>query len=277
MLFLHNIQKNRVILSLKKKRQKYFAITRKRSQEKIFTNPPKFYKNLLPSSDLHEISSDSNRKYLVRILLSSPYCEVEDIVYINLHKFLAHSTENGPGLRTVIWVQGCTLHCPGCFNPDTHDITVRQLISVGSLTQKILKIPDIEGVTISGGEPFLQAAALIELCQCLREVNLGIIVFSGFPYQRLIQSHEADWEQFLEVIDLLIAGPFVKAQACDFALKGSHNQTLHYLSDRYRAYRPLFEQTSNSVEIHIDEAGQILMTGFPSEGFLISPSDTIKK
>jgi anaerobic ribonucleoside-triphosphate reductase activating protein len=198
-------------------------------------------------------------------------------MHINLHKFLAHSTENGPGLRAVVWVQGCTLNCPGCFNPDTHDVTARQRISVTALAQKILTIPDIEGLTISGGEPFLQAAALAELCQRLHEADLGIVVFSGFPYAELIQSHKADWKHLLAVTDLLIAGPFIKEQACDLALRGSSNQTLHYLSARYRAYQTLFERTSNSVEIHIDETGQVLLTGFPTQEFLASPSDSIEK
>ncbi len=189
---------------------------------------------------------------------------------INLHNFLAHSTENGPELRAVVWVQGCTLNCPGCFNPETHDIHRQQLISVEELAHDILAITDIEGVTISGGEPFLQAAALAELGAILQEAKLGIILFSGFPYDTLIQSRRTDWERLLTVTDLLIAGPFIKKLACDLALRGSSNQTLHYLSDRYAAYHTTFMQDASRVEIQIDATGHVMMTGFPAETFLES-------
>ena len=142
-----------------------------------------------------------------------------------------------------------------------------------ALAQNILAIPDIEGVTISGGEPFLQAAALAELGILLQEARLGVILFSGVPYEKLVQSHNPYWKRLLAVTDLLIAGPFVKEQACDRALRGSSNQTLHYLSERYTPCQTMLERDSNSVEIQIDEAGHVLMTGFPSVEFLSSPSD----
>ncbi len=186
---------------------------------------------------------------------------------INLHDFLAHSTENGPGTRAVIWVQGCTLSCPGCFNPATHDTGVRQLVSVEELVAKILTIPDIEGVTISGGEPFLQAEALVEFARRMQDADLGVLVFSGFSYETLSQSEDPAWKALLAVCDLLVAGQFVQELACSTAMRGSSNQTLHYLSGRYRGRQKHLEQSFNSVEILIDENGQMLVTGFPGEGF----------
>ena len=186
---------------------------------------------------------------------------------INLHDFLPRSTENGPGTRAVIWVQGCTLSCPGCFNPATHDRRVRRLIAVEELAAKVLEIPGIEGVTISGGEPFLQAKALAEFGRKMQDADRGVLIFSGFAYEALSQSGNPDWEALLTVCDLLIAGPFVQELACSLALRGSSNQTLQYLSKRYRSLRSQLEQSTNSVEILIEENGQLLVTGFPGKDF----------
>lgn len=183
---------------------------------------------------------------------------------INLHHFLARSMENGPGVRAVIWVQGCTLHCPGCFNPDTHDLSPRTVVAVHELAQQILHISDIEGITISGGEPFLQAKPLAELCQIIcQKKHLGVIVFSGFTFEQITQMQNPDCEALLAAIDLLIAGPFIPSLACHHSLRGSSNQTFHYLSERYLAFREAIETGSAGVEIIIDAAGTILMTGFP--------------
>ena len=187
---------------------------------------------------------------------------------INLHDFLARSTENGPGTRAVIWVQGCILNCPGCFNPDTHDINTRQLVPVRGLAERILAISGIEGITISGGEPFLQAAVLAKLGKIMQQADLGVVIFSGFTYEELIQADKAGWSELLAVTDLLIAGPFMQEFSCNLALRGSSNQSLHFLSDRYKAYQDNLEQESNSVEILIDESGQVIVTGFPVDELL---------
>ena len=187
---------------------------------------------------------------------------------LNIHAVLERSTENGPGTRAVIWAQGCASNCPGCFNPDTHDLRPRHLISVAELAAKLSAISEIEGITVSGGEPFLQAAPLAELCQKIQAEGRGVIVFTGFEHDYLIQADNAAWKALLSVTDLLIAGPFRQDQPCDLALRGSRNQTLHFLSDRYLAYREQFERASNSVEVFIDEAGQVTLTGFPPKNLL---------
>lgn len=184
---------------------------------------------------------------------------------INLHDFLERSTENGPGTRAVIWVQGCNLKCPGCFNPDTHNMGIRTLVSVKDLADRILALSGIEGITVSGGEPFLQANPLTELGKLMQQKNLGVIVFSGFTYEQLTQADRPEWNALLAVTDLLIAGPFIQELACNRALRGSSNQTLHYLSDRYKKFQEELAQDSNSVEVFIDESGQMTVTGFPGQ------------
>ena len=189
---------------------------------------------------------------------------------INLHNFWERSTENGPYTRAVIWVQGCTLHCPGCFNPDTHAQEPRQLVAVEELAARILNISGIEGVTFSGGEPFLQAAPLAQLGELLHKRDLGLVVFSGFTFEQLTQANKSDWDALLAVTDLLIAGPFIQEFACNLALRGSRNQTLHFLSERYLPLKSQLEADSNSVELLIDASGRIKMTGFPDQEWLMT-------
>lgn len=184
---------------------------------------------------------------------------------LNLHNFLERSTENGPGTRAVIWVQGCMLKCPGCFNPDTHDMGARTLISVDELAERISGISGIEGLTISGGEPFLQADALAALGKTLQQQNLGIIVFTGFTLEQLKQRNNSDGNALLTATDLLIDGPFIQSLACNLPLRGSSNQTLHYLSDRYKPFQESLNTGTSGVEVFIDESGQVVITGFPDQ------------
>ena len=189
-------------------------------------------------------------------------------MFINLHNFLERSTENGPGTRAVIWVQGCTLKCPGCFNPDTHDMGNRTLVSVEELAERISGISGIEGITISGGEPFLQAGALAALGRILQQQNLGIIVFTGFTIEQITQRNDPDWDALLALTDLLIAGPFIQSLACNLPLRGSSNQTIHYLSDRYKPFQKSLDTGTSGVEVFIDESGQVIVTGFPDQDIL---------
>jgi anaerobic ribonucleoside-triphosphate reductase activating protein len=184
---------------------------------------------------------------------------------INLHSLLQRSTENGPGTRAVLWVQGCTLACPGCFNPDTHAMAPRTLITVADLAENIGQISGIEGITISGGEPFLQADALAELGRLVRRQNRGIVIFSGFTFDQLARAKNPRWDALLACIDLLIAGPFMQERACQLPLRGSSNQTLHFLTDRYASYRKTLETSAHGVEVLIDRSGQIVVTGFPDQ------------
>lgn len=186
---------------------------------------------------------------------------------LNVHSFVERSTENGPGARAVLWVQGCTRRCPGCGNPDTHSRAVRTLVPVTDLAERIGRLPDIEGLTISGGEPFLQAAALAALGRAIHEQQRGLVVFTGFTLDELRQSSLPARDALLAVTDLLAAGPFIQAQACKLPLRGSRNQTLHFLTNRYRAWQDELNTGVHGVEILIDAAGEMIITGFPDQDF----------
>ena len=90
--------------------------------------------------------------------------------YLNISKTLSHSRANGPGTRAVIWVQGCTIGCDGCYSQSTHPHRKIHLVDPLVLAKWVCSIEGIEGVTISGGEPFEQSEALVKFLLCVKEL-----------------------------------------------------------------------------------------------------------
>ncbi len=176
---------------------------------------------------------------------------------IRLHAFEGASRANGPGLRAVVWFQGCSLGCPGCFNPATHDAGMGYECDVESLVRQILTVPGIEGVSISGGEPFQQPQALAELIMHLRRTHLSTVVFTGYPVEAARARPKG--REILANVDALVAGPYLQGRHAGSGLLGSANQCLHLLTPRYRstdfAVLPLSE-----VILHRD--GSVTVTGF---------------
>lgn len=101
---------------------------------------------------------------------------------------ICHSTCNGPGNRLVIWTQGCCFNCPGCFNPETHAINGGVKMKAKDLAQRINDDQSIEGITISGGEPLLQASELLTMIEELSS-ELTIILYSGFKVNEILADH----------------------------------------------------------------------------------------
>jgi anaerobic ribonucleoside-triphosphate reductase activating protein len=169
----------------------------------------------------------------------------------------------GPSLRAVVWVQGCPFHCPGCIAPDWIPLRPAQLQTVQSLTETLLSNPDIEGITISGGEPMLQAAALARLCLSLRaRKELNIICFTGFRYEQLLQTPPGPGvDDFLGMIDMLIDSPYIERMNDNLGLRGSANQRFIHLTNRLADYD--FTNHPRKAEIHLVD-GSVQMIGIPS-------------
>lgn len=127
---------------------------------------------------------------------------------VRVHEILMGSCANGPGIRNVVWFQGCTLSCPGCFNPQTHDPGAGFLLSADVLCEKLLSSGHpCDGITISGGEPFQQPEALLELLKKLHDEKAPpILLFSGYTFDFLQSA--AVTAACLPLIDGLICGPF---------------------------------------------------------------------
>jgi anaerobic ribonucleoside-triphosphate reductase activating protein len=150
-----------------------------------------------------------------------------------VHSLLESSCANGPGLRVVLWLQGCPLGCPGCFNPQTHARAGGQAMAVDDLADRLDALsPTVEGLTISGGEPLQQAAALGRLLAAVRRrTALSVVLFSGFEWEEIEATSGSG--EVLAHLDVLIAGRFDQARRVARGLIGSSNKTMHFLTDRY--------------------------------------------
>lgn len=187
---------------------------------------------------------------------------------LNLARTLARSAANGPGERYVLWVQGCSLACPGCWNPDTWPRARRDERTVDEVEQEILSVPNIEGVTFTGGEPFLQAPALAMLASRVRAHGLSVVVFTGYDLKELRSKAAC---ALLSVTDLLITGRYIEARrTTDLPLRGSSNQEIHMLSVKYRAS---IMNDMPASEVHIGADGGLTFTGFPPAGLLADPGE----
>lgn len=181
-------------------------------------------------------------------------------------------TTLGPGRRIGIWFQGCTLGCPGCVSADTWDRGKGQTTVARVLEAIAPWLLTADGVTISGGEPLQQAAALESLLLGIRAAtgsDFDVLVYSGFPWEK-IAARVIGWNG---LADALIAGPFEQSAAQTLAWRGSDNQTLHPLT-------PLgIEKYSPWVSAKRDAAGRALDLYFhENEVWMagIPDSDTLK-
>ncbi len=182
--------------------------------------------------------------------------------YLNIMGYVDESEVNGPGVRAVIWVQGCDRGCDNCFNPQSWSFEINQLVSVEDLAEQILSKPRNQGVTFSGGEPFWQAIALTQLARKLKSEGLNVMSFSGFTLQEL-QSPQAPAgaADLLKELDLLVDGPYLPSQAINEAnsLVSSRNQ-------RVRVFNPSLEKqldwASDQIEVHILKDGSRIITGY---------------
>lgn len=175
---------------------------------------------------------------------------------VRLHSLEMASRANGPGLRSVVWFQGCTLGCLGCFNPTTHDPAAGFETETEAVVQGILGTRGIDGVSISGGEPFQQPEALADLVLRLRQTPLSILVFSGYPLKHIRTMPGGS--DILTCIDVLVAGPYVATRHSGRGLIGSTNQQLHLLTDRYR---PADFEAVPVREVILHRDGTVTLTG----------------
>ena len=179
---------------------------------------------------------------------------------LNIHEVLPESSVNGPGKRYVIWTQGCLKNCSGCCNPDTHDTSNRRLISITDLINDIrVHSRDIEGISISGGEPFLQAEAMFHFLKEIREnmPELSIILFSGYSLEEIL--HLPYGKKCLHFVDVLIDGEYCISLATH-GIPASQNQRLHFFTTRYSVRD--FDVVQDT-EIIINSIGEIYVSGKP--------------
>ena len=143
--------------------------------------------------------------------------------------FLEHSTVNGEGLRSVVFVSGCSHACPGCQNEAMQDPGFGDSIPLSVIYERIMKNkPIIDGVTFSGGEPFDQCPLLAELAKQLKAQGLNIWCYSGYTYSELKQDPHK--RVLLDLVDVLVDGPFIASSSSEhLKYRGSSNQHIYAL------------------------------------------------
>ena len=168
------------------------------------------------------------------------------------------STALGPYNRYILWVQGCNRHCDGCIAKDSWDMSGGTEIAVGELENEILSTENIEGVTISGGEPFLQAE---ELCTLLKAVkakrDLGVIVYTGYKFAEIKDS------PLTALCDLIIDGEYIDGLNDNLSLRGSSNQNVIEITDRYSdVVGKYYGKPGRKTELLFDKDG-VRLVGIP--------------
>lgn len=144
---------------------------------------------------------------------------------IDVAGYNKNSITDGPGLRFVIYCQGCIHNCEGCHNPETHVFGTGVKTEVSEIYSMIKKNPIVKGVTFSGGEPFCQTEAFLELANLLKTDGYEIACYTGFTIEKLMEDKNSTEYKLLQLIDVLIDGKFILSQRnLSLMFKGSENQ-----------------------------------------------------
>jgi len=139
------------------------------------------------------------------------------------------SVVNGPGLRFVVFVQGCRHRCQGCHNPETWDPAGGVAVRAGDLLEQIKSVKLLKGVTFSGGEPVLQAGPLAWLAREARKLGLDVIIYTGYTWEGLLAlaRQEPAVEELIRVSDYIVDGPFILTERDpELPFRGSRNQRI---------------------------------------------------
>lgn len=142
---------------------------------------------------------------------------------IRIAGIVPESIVDGPGFRYTVFTQGCFHDCPGCHNPDTHDPNGGREMSVAQIVAQMGKNRLIDGLTLSGGEPFLQVEPCLELAKAAHALGLNVWAYSGYTFEELMADSEKS--RLLAECDVLVDGPFILTQrTLEKRFRGSKNQ-----------------------------------------------------
>lgn len=180
---------------------------------------------------------------------------------MNIAHIEEHSFIYGPGCRFVIWVQGCSIRCKGCWNQEMWSFEDSIVLSVNELIAKIADENEfIEGVTLLGGEPLDQYEEVSELLKECRKNGLTTMLFTGYEMPEI---YENGMSAILDTTDILITGRYEEdKRTINRQWIGSTNQQIHFLSEHYKDYQI---DNGNYVELTLNVNGQCTILGFPEE------------
>jgi len=187
--------------------------------------------------------------------------------FINVAALCPDTAVLGPGRRFVVWVQGCCFDCPRCISPAWRVQEPAKLFTVDELTHAMLRTADLEGLTISGGEPMLQAANLHRVITAVRQKrNISVICYTGFTLEDLRGTKDSGFLSLLSDIDVLIDGPYIERLNDNRGLRGSSNQRVNFLTGVYQDQKENFTDATRNLEAHLFD-DHYLMVGIHPKNF----------
>ncbi len=190
---------------------------------------------------------------------------------LSVHRIKDHSKVLGPGLRCVVWFQGCLLDCPGCIAYEMNRSDDASEYSAEELSDRVLAVADIEGITLSGGDPLDQPHdALLKFVQTIKaESSLSVMCYTGRTMNELLEKKDSTIDNLVEMFDLLIDGRYEQNRNNGATWRGSSNQRIWYLSDRYLHLQEVIEnQTQREIEIEVGAGNELTIAGIPPKGFM---------
>jgi anaerobic ribonucleoside-triphosphate reductase activating protein len=198
---------------------------------------------------------------------------MSDALPVRVLRFLPATVAEGPGRRTALWVQGCSIRCPGCFNPHSWPAAGGELIPWPELAGRVraaaAAAPPIEGLTLLGGEPFDQAGPLASLAESVRAEGLSVMTFTGHTLEDLERAGRPDWDRLVAATDLLVDGPYRSDRPeRRRPWVGSENQRFWFLTERYAHLAGDLEALPNRLEIRISPSGEVAVNGFATTAAL---------
>ncbi len=197
-------------------------------------------------------------------------------MYLRYNMRIEKTTVLGFGKRCVIWVQGCDKNppCKGCIAVDMQPINGGTIISVDEMASWVCSLDGINGMTISGGEPFLQAKAVYELVKKIKankSSNFSVIIYSGNTYEEMVEDEE--YKNLLSITDILIDGRYIEEFNDSVPYRGSSNQRIIVLNDYFKEDAKLYYTDKKGRHIEYVLSGdKVMLIGVPS----ISQAETWK-
>lgn len=186
---------------------------------------------------------------------------------INIAEIVPNSRIYGPGKRFVIWVQGCSLHCHGCWNKDMWSFEINQLYNINVLYEMVKEQDEIEGITILGGEPLHQSKALMSLVKLLKNDGYSIMLYTGFEEDEI---HDIISKDLVSYSDIVIFGRYLEESRSTFLRwRGSSNQNVWI--NEHSPYKNMQEQIHdkvNEIEVHVHDDGDVTIVGYPEDELL---------
>ncbi len=181
----------------------------------------------------------------------------------------AVTTSLGPGERYVIWVQGCKKRCNGCINPEGQDENGGHERNAEDILEDICSKRNLTGITISGGEPFLQAEEIRRLLRLVKsKTGLDVMLYSGYTYEELLKIYGSLAEDIFALTDIFIDGEYVEELNNNSMYRGSDNQKIYFFTDKYRYAAPKINSSKNrDFSFRISEEGEVYFIGIPPVGF----------